>query len=93
MAHTQPAVTWLLDKKLTLLFALSFQFPSAATQFPGHNLTFRNLGWSAETPAGDSRNGLSLLQAGRETKGEGWRQLLKQLPESNPRPAPSSPCG
>ena len=57
---------------------------AATTQFPDRNVTFRNLGWSADTPAGDSRNGLSLLQAGREPEGEGWRQLLKQLSEYKP---------
>lgn len=57
---------------------------AATTQFPDHNVTFRNLGWSADTPAGDSRNGLSLVQAGREPAGEGWNQLLKQLSEYKP---------
>ncbi|MCI0465190.1 MAG: hypothetical protein L0Z62_50350, partial [Gemmataceae bacterium] len=36
------------------------------TRFPERHVTFRNLGWSADTPAGDSRCGLSLLQAGLE---------------------------
>lgn len=49
------------------------------TAFPDQNLTFRNLGWSGDTPAGDSRFGLSLLQAGREPADEGWQQLKKQL--------------
>jgi glucose/arabinose dehydrogenase len=57
---------------------------AATTQFPDRNVTFRNLGWSADTPAGDSRNGLSLVQAGREPAGEGWNQLLKQLSEYEP---------
>ena len=57
---------------------------AATTQFPERNVTFRNLGWSADTPAGDSRNGLSLVQAGREPAGEGWSQLLKQLTEYKP---------
>ncbi len=57
---------------------------AATTQFPERNVTFRNLGWSADTPAGDSRNGLSLVQAGREPAGEGWNQLLKQLSEYKP---------
>ncbi|QTN31079.1 c-type cytochrome [Akkermansiaceae bacterium] len=57
---------------------------AATTQFPERNVTFRNLGWSADTPAGDSRNGLSLVQAGREPTGEGWNQLLKQLSEYKP---------
>src|SRR5262245_57862453 len=31
------------------------------TRFPERNITFRNLGWSGDTPSGDSRCGLSLL--------------------------------
>ena len=57
---------------------------AATTQFPDRNVTFRNLGWSADTPAGHSRNGLSLVQAGNEPAGEGWNQLLKQLSEYKP---------
>ena len=33
---------------------------------------------------GDSRFGLSLLQAGREPTDEGWKQLVKQLTEARP---------
>ena len=47
--------------------------------FPEAQVTYRNLGWSADTPAGVSRLGLSLLQAGREQPGEGWTQLRNQL--------------
>jgi putative heme-binding domain-containing protein len=54
------------------------------TRFPNRNVTFRNLGWSADTPAGESRCGLSLLQAGHEPPEEGWRQLEKQLQEARP---------
>jgi len=43
---------------------LTSRFPAAAVQF-------RNLGWSADTPAGTSRTGLSLRQAGRESAEEG----------------------
>lgn len=57
---------------------------AATTQFPERQITFRNLGWSADTPAGDSRKGLSLMQAGREPAGEGWNQLIKQLSEYKP---------
>ena len=53
-------------------------------RFPDRNLTFRNLGWSADTPAGDSRFGLSLLQAGHEPADEGWNQLVKQLEQAKP---------
>jgi len=49
------------------------------TAWPDRNITFRNLGWSGDTPRGVSRAGLSLLQAGRESAGEGWRQLQKQI--------------
>src|SRR6185369_6378545 len=54
------------------------------TSFPERNIKFRNLGWSADTPAGDSRFGLSLLQAGLEPEDEGWKQLVKQLEEAKP---------
>ena len=53
-------------------------------RFPDRNVTFRNLGWSGDTPAGDSRFGLSLLQAGREPANEGWTQLVKQLADAKP---------
>ncbi|MFT6619584.1 MAG: putative heme-binding domain-containing protein [Limisphaerales bacterium] len=49
------------------------------TSQPNLNLKFRNLGWSADTPAGVSRFGLSPLQAGRAPADEGWKQLQKQL--------------
>ena len=55
-----------------------------STAYPDRNVTFRNLGWSADTPDGDSRNGLSLLQAGYEPDGEGWRQLVKQIELTKP---------
>ena len=54
------------------------------TRFADRNITFRNLGWSADTPDGDSRLGLSLLQAGREPAGESWRQLVKQIDTAKP---------
>ena len=54
------------------------------TTFPDRAVTFRNLGWSADTPAGDSRNGLSLGQAGLESPEEGWRQLENQLDTYKP---------
>ena len=47
--------------------------------FPERDVTFRNLGWSADTPSGKSRFGLSLLPAGRAPADEGWKQLVKQL--------------
>lgn len=56
-------------------------FSAAATQ-PG--ATFRNIGWNADTPDGKSRLGLSLVQAGREPEGEGWRQLKGQLELTKP---------
>ncbi|NND98890.1 MAG: c-type cytochrome [Pirellulaceae bacterium] len=54
------------------------------TAFADRDVTFRNLGWSADTPAGDSRFGLSLLQAGREGDDEGWKQLVKQIELTKP---------
>lgn len=49
------------------------------TAWPNRNITFRNLGWSGDTPRGVSRAGLSLKQAGREPVDEGWKQLQKQI--------------
>lgn len=57
---------------------------AATTRFADRNVSFRNLGWSADTPVGDSRCGLSLLQAGLEPEGEGWRQLQQQLATYKP---------
>jgi hypothetical protein len=54
------------------------------TRFADRAVTFRNLGWSGDTPAGDSRFGLSLLQAGREPADEGWNQLVKQIEDAKP---------
>jgi lysophospholipase L1-like esterase len=54
------------------------------THFPERHVTFRNLGWSADTPAGDSRCGLSLLQAGLEPPEEGWKQLREQIRQVRP---------
>jgi putative heme-binding domain-containing protein len=54
------------------------------TRFPERNVTFRNIGWSADTPAGVSRFGLSLLQAGLEPPDEGWKQLREQLRQLRP---------
>ncbi|HEY1377052.1 MAG TPA: GDSL-type esterase/lipase family protein, partial [Gemmataceae bacterium] len=54
------------------------------TRFPDRDVTFRNIGWSADTPAGASRFGLSKLQAGLEPADEGWKQLREQLRELRP---------
>ncbi len=54
------------------------------SRFADRAITFRNLGWNGDTPAGDSRFGLSLLQAGKEPAGEGWRQLVRQIEEAKP---------
>src|SRR3954469_23360382 len=54
------------------------------SRFATEAVTFRNLGWSGDTPAGDSRLGLSLLQAGREPADEGWKGLVQQLEDARP---------
>jgi putative heme-binding domain-containing protein len=54
------------------------------SRFADRAVTFRNLGWSGDTPAGDSRFGLSLLQAGKEPADEGWTQLVRQITETKP---------
>src|SRR5205085_2326104 len=56
-------------------------------RWPDRDVTFRNLGWSADTPAGASRAGLSLLQAGLEPPDEGWKQLREQLRQARPTAA------
>ena len=53
-------------------------------RFPDRNVTFRNLGWNGDTPAGASRVSLSLLQAGFEPADEGWTQLVKQIEDLKP---------
>ncbi len=55
-----------------------------STAYPDRNITFRNLGWNADTPRGASRFGLSLLQAGHESSSEGFKQLVKQLELTRP---------
>ena len=37
--------------------------------YPSRDITFRNLGWSADTPAGVSRCGLSLMAGGNRACG------------------------
>src|SRR5205807_8782314 len=54
------------------------------TRYADRTVTFRNIGWSADTPAGDSRFGLSLLQAGLEPPDEGWKQLREQIRQLKP---------
>ncbi|MSU50791.1 MAG: c-type cytochrome [Opitutus sp.] len=54
------------------------------SRFADRAITFRNLGWSGDTPAGDSRFGFSLLQAGKESADEGWKGLVKQLEDAKP---------
>ncbi|MFO0809783.1 MAG: PVC-type heme-binding CxxCH protein [Gemmataceae bacterium] len=53
-------------------------------RFPDCNVTFRNIGWNGDTPAGASRAGLSLVQAGTEAPDEGWKQLVNQLKQLKP---------
>ncbi|MEM1225398.1 MAG: PVC-type heme-binding CxxCH protein [Planctomycetota bacterium] len=55
-----------------------------STAFPDSDVTFRNLGWNGDTPTGASRSGLSLVQAGRESEGESWRQLQAQIQQVKP---------
>ena len=54
------------------------------TALPNKDLTFRNLGWNGDTPRGESRYGLSLVQAGQGGKNECWKQLLKQIEMAQP---------
>src|SRR5438045_3035628 len=54
------------------------------TRFAPRNMLFRNLGWNGDTPAGESRAGLSLLQAGKEPPDAGAPQLRQQLADAKP---------
>ena len=54
------------------------------TRFADRHVVFRNLGWSADTPAGASRAGLSQYAAGKEPPDEGRRELIRQLTEIKP---------
>ncbi len=54
------------------------------SRFADRAVTFRNLGWSGDTPAGEARLGLSLLQAGKEPAEEGWKGLVRQLEDAQP---------
>ncbi len=54
------------------------------TRTAAKDVSFRNLGWSADTPEGVARAGLSLMQAGREPADEGWTQLQKQITDARP---------
>ena len=49
------------------------------TSFAEADVTFRNLGWNADTPTGKSRCGLSDVRAGEEKDDVGWKQLVKQI--------------
>lgn len=55
-----------------------------AAQFPDRKVSFRNLGWSADTPEGASRAGLSKLQAGHEPPDEAWKQFVEQITLAKP---------
>ena len=45
--------------------------------FPDRHITFRNLGWSADTPGGDARAGFGTVE-------DGYQQLKSQVQESRP---------
>ena len=51
---------------------------------PGMRTTFRNLGWTGDTPAGASRGGWSEHQAGKEPDGEGYRLLIDAITAQRP---------
>ncbi|MDB6029309.1 MAG: hypothetical protein JWM68_5532 [Verrucomicrobiales bacterium] len=50
-----------------------------ASHFPNRTVSFRNLGWSADSPKGDSRYSLSKTQAGHEPAGEAWTLFQEQI--------------
>lgn len=43
------------------------------SRFPERNVTFRNLGWSGDTPVGESRFGLSLYRRARSRRTKAGR--------------------
>src|SRR5882672_3199875 len=49
------------------------------TQFPGRHLIFRNLGWSADSPAGESRASFDF-----DKPGKGFEKLKEQLLAAQP---------
>jgi putative heme-binding domain-containing protein len=49
------------------------------TQFPDRHVTFRNLGWSADTPAGDSRASFDF-----DKPGKGFEKIKEQLAATQP---------
>lgn len=55
-----------------------------ASQHPNREVTFRNLGWSGDTPAGVSRLGLSHFQATKSPAHDGRTHLSRQLKEAKP---------
>ncbi|MBA4147325.1 MAG: HEAT repeat domain-containing protein [Verrucomicrobia bacterium] len=55
-----------------------------AAQFPERKVSFRNLGWSGDTPEGTSRAGLSKLQAGREPADQPWKEFVEQIANAKP---------
>ncbi len=50
-----------------------------ASHFPDRKVSFRNLGWSGDTPHGDSRYSLSKGQAGHEPADEAWNLFKEQI--------------
>jgi lysophospholipase L1-like esterase len=46
-------------------------------RFPDRHITFRNLGWSADTPGGDARAGFGTVE-------DGYQQLKAQVQEARP---------
>jgi putative heme-binding domain-containing protein len=50
-----------------------------ASHYPDAKVSFRNLGWSADTPRGDSRSSLSKTQAGHEPADEAWNLFQEQF--------------
>src|SRR4051812_1360527 len=49
------------------------------TQFPERNVTFRNIGWSADSPAGDSRASFDF-----DKPGKGFEKIEEQLSALQP---------
>lgn len=72
-------IVWLGDGLIEQAQYSGWLETAVTAGYPDRDLTFRNLGWNADTPAGSSRLGLSLRQAGYEAADEGWQHLQAQL--------------
>lgn len=70
-------VVWLGDTLIERAQAADYLETQLTARYPDRNISFRNLGWSADTVQGDSR-------AGFGTVADGYAQLTKRVFEAQP---------